>query len=245
MSTTIIGITTSRMKNEVHVQFHESVNALIVKIGSETLEEIGLAVLYLLFKQAFDNEVSALDVIVSSEMSPHIIEYDRSRDGIFRGFSDIVKGFRNHFDPAIREAANKLWKIFLHYGNVTKKQLDAETAAINDFLRELNRPENAAAMAKLNVTEWAVKLAEENDKFQKAMMDRYSELKGNTVFRMRQARVETDRFYRAMVAQIDNNVLTGKMSADNDFIMQWNAIVTRYKNILAQQFGQSHKTKPE
>jgi hypothetical protein len=241
MKTVLIVITTSRMKNEIHAQFYESVNSLIVKISQEALEAYGLAVLYLLFKQAFDNETAALDVIVSSGMSPQIVEYDRSRDSIFRGFSDVVKGFRNHFDPEMREAANKLWKIFLHYGNVTRKQLDAETAAINDILREMNRTENAAAMEKLQVNEWAVKLAEENDRFQSAMMERYSELKGNTVYRMRQARLETDRFYRAMAAQIENNVLTGIMNADDDFIMQWNSVVTRFKNILAQQFGQNQK----
>ena len=224
----------SRMKNEVHVQFHESVNSLIVKAGAETYS---FALLYALYKQAFDNETEALNIIRKSELTAQISEHDRVRDAIYRGFSDTVKGFRNHFEPETREAANRLWNVFVHYGNVAQKPLDAETAAINDILREFSRDGNAAAIDKLKLNDWVTKLSEENAKFHELMMERYGEPAGKTPYRMKTARVETDRYYRAIVAGLENRMMTGEISSDNAFIIEWNAIVSRFKSILAQEFG--------
>ena len=230
----ITGITFSRMKNEVHVQFFESVNSLILKVGAATL---AIELLYALFKQALDNEMESLNIIRKSDMTAKISEQDRVRDAIYRGFSDTVKGFRNHFDAEMREAANRLWSIFLHYGNVTQKPLDAETAAINDILREFERAENVTAIEKLKMGEWVTKLADENGKFHDLMMERYGESLEKTPYRMKTARLETDRFYRAIVAELENQMMTGKINPDNGFIIELNAIVSRFKSILAQEFG--------
>ena len=230
----VTSISLVRMKNEVHVQFHESVISLIVRVNSETY---GFALLYALYKQAFDNETESLNIIRKSELTAQISEQDCLRDAIYRGFSDTVKGFRNHFDADARDAANRLWNIFLHYGNVTRKPFDAETAAINDILREFSLDGNAAAIDKLQMNDWVTKLSEENAKFHELMMERYGEPAGKTPYRMKTARVETDRYYRAIVAELENRMMTGEISADNGFIIEWNAIVSRFKSILAQELG--------
>ena len=233
MKTTQINL--GRMVNEVHAQFHESVKALIEKYGPEALNIVQL---YLLYLQALSNELEALLIIRKSEMTEQISEQDRVRDFIFRGFSDTVKGFRNHFDAEYREAANRLWNVFLHYGNVAAKTFDAQTAATNDMLREFSKPEMQAAFEKLNLKEWCENLDEENKKFQDLMMQRYSETLDKTTFRMRTTRTETDKFYRAIVAQMDNVVLTANNDeVTNDFLTELNAVVKRFKSILAQQIG--------
>ena len=230
----IIDIRLSRMKNEVHVQFHESVNSLMIKAGAETL---AILAFYALYKKALENELESLNIVRKSELTAQISEQDCVRDAIFRGFSDTVKSFRNHFDPDIREAANRLWNVFLFYGNVTRKPLDAETAAINDILREFNSENNNAAIDKLQLNEWTTKLADENAKFHKLMMERYSETLERTSFRMKTTRVETDRYYRAIVAELENLATIGKMKPENPFIIELNAIISRFKSILAQEFG--------
>ena len=227
-----IGLT--KMKNEVHAQFHETVNSLIVKVGAATL---AIELLYALFKQALDNELESLNIIRKSDLTAKISEQDRVRDTIYRGFSDTVKSFRNHFDDDTREAANRLWNIFLHYGNVTQKTLDAETAAINDILRELERIENAVEIDILLLNSWVTKLAYENANFHDLMMERYGESLEKTPYRMKTARRETDKYYRAIVAELENQLMIGKMNADNGFIIELNAIVSRFKGILAQEFG--------
>ena len=228
-------INLSRPKNEQHVQFHESVITLITKTG---IENIPFKPLFELYKTAFDNESEALLIITKSELTAQISEQDRVRDAIFRGFSDSVKGFRNHFDPDKRNAANVLWTLFLHYGNLAQKTLDQETAAVKDFIREFQRPEISSAATQLNVNTWVERLELENNNFHNLMMARYSEVNNKTAFRMKSARVETDKYYRAIVAFLENETLIGNLNPTlNNFITELNAIVTRFKNIMAQEMG--------
>jgi len=235
----IIKINLARMTNEVHVQFHESILTLLERIAPQAL---GAETLFELYRPAFNNEVEALLIIRKSELTAKISEQDRTRDAIFRGLSDTVKGLRNHFDPEVRNDANILWNVFLHYGNITKKTLDAQTAATNDMLRELKKTELIQAIENLKLSEWVEKLDEENQKFHQMMMQRYNEPVGQTQFRMKTARIETDRYYRAIMAHIDNLALTAKNDpALNDIVTEINAIIRRFKNILAQQFGKKLK----
>ena len=235
-SKSIINIRLTGLKNETHVQFHESV----ISLGT-TLEPSNLPFeqLFVRYKQTFDHETEALLLITKSELTGTISEQDGKRDNMFRGFIDTIKGFRNHYETDKRVAANRLWNgVLSHYGNVTKKTMDAETAAIKDIIRELKRPEMVTAINKLNIQGWVTKLEQENDKFHSLMMERYCEATEKTTYRMRTTRVETDKFYRAIVASIENEVLLENVSATlTHFITELNAIVHRYKSILAHEQG--------
>ena len=229
-----LSITLTRMGNEVHTQFHESV---LTAVEQATPQALAIEALHTLYRRAFDEQAAALLIITRSETTALISQQDAVRDSIFRGFSDTVKGLRNHFDSRTREHANRLWNVFLHYGNIARKTLDAQTAATNDILREFERPDIAEAISALNVADWRDRLDEENRKFHQLMMQRYSEQAALTTVRMRTARTETDRFYRAVTNQIDNQVLTGANDSAAAFVNELNAIIRRYKSILAQQFA--------
>ena len=225
-----------KMRNEVHAQFHENSNTLI---GNLEPTELPFQKLIVAYKQTFDHESEALLIDTKSEKTAEIVEQDRVRDSIFRGFTDTVKGLRNHYDTEIRVGANRLWNsIFLHYGNITTKTYDAETAAINDFLREIKRPEFVVVTNKLKVQDWVAKLEEENNKFHTLMMERYCEVTERTVYRMKTARVETDKFYRAIVSSVEAEVLLGNVTETlTHFITELNAIIHRFKSIMAQEQG--------
>ena len=231
----IIIINLARMVNEIHVQYHEVVRTFLERIN---LLELGLKPLFDLYLSAFNNEQEALLLIRKSELTARVSEQDRARDAIYRGFSDTVKGLRNHFDPEVHEPANRLWSVFLHYGNITQKTFDAQTAATNDMLRELRQPEMQQIIDDLNLTGWVEKMDEENQKFHQLMMQRYNEPTMQTPYRMKTARLETDKYYRAITVHIDNLALTANDDENlNHIITELNAIVKRFKNILAQQFG--------
>jgi hypothetical protein len=222
------------LKNETHVQFSESANALFVKYNPQAL---GIAPLYALFKTAFDREIEALDFMRKSEITARIFEQDRVRDRIFRGFSDMVKGAMNHFDPACSEAAARLYSLFRHYGNIAQKTFDDETAAINDLLRELREEGFAAAVALLGLTRWQEKLREENDRFARLMMDRYRETAQKTPYRMTAARRDTDRYYHAIISQLENISLAATANI-SELVRELNAVTDRFKSILAQERGE-------
>ena len=236
---TITNITVGHMTNEVHVQFHTSVMMLVERLAPKFP-----VALHEQYKKALDNEKEALLIITKSEMTVQIADQDKVRDDVFRGFSNTVKGCRNHFDPGMRVPANLLWNVFLHYGDLTRKSLDAQTAATEDLLREFERDDLKKAIEHLNLNDWCTKLDEENRKVQQLMMDRYTEKAGQTTLRMKTARVETDKFYRAITADLHYQTLIGNSDAAlAELTGELNAIVKRYKDILAQQFGKKNKVK--
>jgi hypothetical protein len=234
MNKVIISINLRALKNETHVQFNENIDGTFVKHNPDAL---GIGYLYNPYKIALNNETQALDFITKSEITVKITELDRDRDYTFRGFLDTIKGARNHFDPECVIAANLLYAIFNHYGNIARKTLDDETAAINDLVRELDLPVNAQAVALLNLTAWRNKLVEENNRFASLMTERYVETADRTPFRMRTTRLETDKYYHAIVAQIENQVLGG-IAVNEVFIKEMNAVIERFKRILTQEIGE-------
>ena len=55
---------------------------------------------------------------------------------------------------------------------------------------------------------------------------------------MKTARVETDKFYRGMIMFFESRLLAGDLNpAFNAFITELNAVVKRFKDLLAQEFG--------
>ena len=235
----IVPINIARLKNELHAQFHENVLILVEKSTAAALE---IEIKYAAYKKALENELQALLIIRKSELTAKIAEQDHIRDGVFRGFSDAVKSFRNHFDADVRMAANLLWNVFLHYGNITQKTFNAQTAATNDLLREFERPDLTAAINVLNVNDWVEKVREDNQKFNDLIMQRNDELSERTTFRMNTARLETDKYYRVITSHFDNIATMDESNERiNDFVSKLNLLIKQYKNILAQEFGRKNK----
>ncbi|MDR2804742.1 MAG: DUF6261 family protein [Dysgonamonadaceae bacterium] len=240
MKDVIIRIRLQRLKNETHVQFNENVNSVFVKYNPQ---ELGFPALYYPYKSAFDNETKALDFIRKSEITAKIAEQDSRRDQIYRGLVDTVKGEMNHFEPTHVQAAERLYDVFKHYGNIVQKTLDDETAAINDLVRELNLPVNAQAIQLLNLSAWLYRLTEENRLLAQYMTERYVEISERTPLRMKQTRIETDKYYHAIVGQIENQILAGAV-VNPAFIRELNTVIERFKHILAQEINE-HKPKKE
>ena len=239
---TVPSISLNRMKNETHVQFHENNNALIIRFDAE---QLGILSFYAPYQGALGNEREALLLITKSELSPLIAEKDRERGSVYRSFSATVKGLRGHFDPETRQTANSVWALFLHYGNVPDKPLNDETAAIDDIVREFDRPEMAEKLQALQITPWRDKLVELNNEVKQLMRERISESANKTVYRMKTTREETDRYYRAIIAHVNNRLLI-EDAIDENFaacIAEMTENIRKFKTILAQDLGRKKSKK--
>jgi hypothetical protein len=239
MEAGIIRFRYEHLRNEAHVEFHESVDNLFVKYPPESL---GLAPLYAEYKPLLGAEISSLDVMRKSEHTVDLEDQDHKRDGLYRGFDDAVKSSLNHFAPAKLEAARKVQAILDSYGNIAAKPLDQETAAIDDLLRELATPNHAALIATLGLEDWLVELKAENQLFKKLMQERYEETAQRPTIRMRPARADVDKSLRAMQNRVEALVEVNGAASYEAFIRELNAIMERYKNLLAQQQGRNKKS---
>jgi hypothetical protein len=221
------------MKNETHDQFNEDLKVVLVEYNAQ---HAGISPLLEGLSLSLINENEALDFIAKSEVTAKITEQDHVRDKVYRGFVDSIKGAINHFEPANREAAHLILDIVNHFGNIAKKTLDDETAAINDLVRELRQPETFQAIRILGFETWLDRLYQENDLFVQLMKKRYDELSHKTTFRMREARKETDKYYHAIVNYFENQHLAGDTTIE-PFVKKMNVIIDRYKRILAKEIS--------
>ncbi|MDR1331589.1 MAG: DUF6261 family protein [Tannerella sp.] len=235
----IIRINLHHLKNETHVEFNENTDRVFLKYNPQAL---GIGPLYDHYKTAFGHETEALDFIRRSEITQKIARQDHVRDGIFRGLVDTVEAAMHHFDAAYVEAANAINNLIKRYGNISKKTLDDETAAIDDLLRELQQPALAQAVAQIGLGLWRDKLAQENTTLKQLMTQRYDETAAKTPYRMKDARRETDRYYLAIINRIEGEHLAG-VAVNDAFVRELNAVIERFKHILAQEIGE-HKPKP-
>jgi hypothetical protein len=233
----IIRLSYESLRNEVHVEYNDTIDGIVIKHNPQTL---GILPLYTPYKTAVDVETGALDVIRKSGYTGKISDQDQVRDDIFRGLVESVQSSCHHFNPDKRKAAGKIIVVLDHYGNIAAKAFDQETAAIDDLLRELN-DNHAADVQLLSLTEWLVQLDAENQTFKRLMSERYVEVAQRPATRMKAARAETDKALRAMLHTVEALVTVNGVDAYQSFINELNAVSERYKNQLAQASGRRTK----
>ncbi|MDR0419928.1 MAG: DUF6261 family protein [Prevotellaceae bacterium] len=242
MKSKIVRFPYESLRNEVHVAYHTDVDALFDIYAPEKLNIVPQ---YNSYKTAYNDEIAALDIVLKSELTAEIEKQDIVRDTIYRGFTDAVKSATRHFNADKRAAAARVENIVAHYGNIVTRTLDAETAAIDDLLRELKMSAYPADIAALALGDWLVQLDTENATFKTLMQERYAEAASRTTLRMRPARKATDAAFRAMISQVEALVLVNGETGYDKFISELNVISERFRNILAQEKGKRNGKNKE
>ncbi|MDR2906682.1 MAG: DUF6261 family protein [Bacteroidales bacterium] len=228
----------ANLRNEVHVQLHENFIALVAK---HKVEELGIKAIYDPYVRLFDDEKSALDRIIKSDLTDEILALDAKRDQLFRGFVDAVKSGLNHYDATKVAGAERINFILARYGNIAARPLDQETAAINDLIRELQESPTSEQALALGVGEWVKYLFEANEEFEELMRLRYSETAKRPTINMRQTRGSVDKLFRAMLDLLEALIMVNGNEDFKTFIAELNAVMQRYENILASQKGRNAK----
>jgi hypothetical protein len=236
----------TRLRNEVHVEMHVETYEIIKKYGAGSLGITELLSSYYL--PALDAETSILDEMKKSEYTADIKAQDVVRDSTVHGFTGAVRALTHHPDEATRRKALKIQAILEHYGNLAQRGYSAQTAAIDDVLRELRTTEHLALVTALNLEMWLELLDAENTKFSKLVLARYGEAVNRPNFDMKTARANMDNALRAVLDRIEAMItLTGitYTPALKPFAAEWNDLATRYKHTLAQEQGRRDAKKDE
>jgi hypothetical protein len=240
MITIITRFSYEHLRNEAHVEFHTTFNSLVER---STPAELGITPLYNAYKPLYEQEVSALDQIRKSVLTPVIEEHEKDRDQLFRGFSEAVKSHLHHYDESKREGARKIEVLLEHYGNVTAKSYDEETAAIEDLHRELVKEENAVILTALGLAEWEAHLVQASRTFNELLIARYDEVAKRPDLHMKSIRAEVDKVFRAILNLLESLVRVNGPDTNKDFLAELNAVMKRYKDILAQESGRRSPKK--
>ncbi|MDR2469669.1 MAG: DUF6261 family protein [Tannerella sp.] len=227
----------TNLRNEAHVEFHETSDVVIIKYDPSTL---GVSTQYQIYKQLLTAEISVLDVIHKSEYTKEIEDQNQVRGRTFRGLSDTAKSGLYHFNEDKRRASQKVDVVLGHYGNITAKTFDEKTAAIDDLLRELEESCPGEIMI-LNLNEWMDQLRQENQRFKELMAERYAEAAQRPIIRMKDARAAVDKAFRELLNHVEASIVINGLTGYEAFVHEMNAISERYKALLARSAGRRKK----
>ncbi len=230
------------LDNEKHVQYHETARQIMVKYN---VEELGIKKAFDVYEPLLNTEVSLLDQLRKSGLTPEMEAMDKRRDELFNGFSSIVKACLVHYDADKRAAAEKVALIVKNYGAVASKPLDKETAAIEDLHRELMAPLTHTCVDQLGLAQWLAHMVDANRMFNDLMMQRYSETAQRPTETMKTARKKVDDAFRDVLNLIDALQLVNSTDANAALIAELNAVSKRYADIMAQQKGTRDARKKE
>jgi hypothetical protein len=226
-------ITTQRLRNNEHFQFHTEFRDLVTGARPEMLNIEDSFETYLV---CYANEDVAFQKIVKSATTAEIEAADKSRDQIYRGMADTNKAAVNHFDGEISAAARRLKIVFDTYGNLSAKPLNEETSAIYNLLQELTG-NYAADVQKVGLSAWVTQLDVENKAFDALMKSRVDEQAAKTELKMKQTRNDTDKAYAVIVERINALIVVEGAANYETFVRKLNIVINTYKNLLAQRKG--------
>lgn len=233
----ILYLKSTRLHNEEHFQFHTE---FVSQIDKTTPAELGIETQYSAYKPLHANEFEALSFIRKSHITDELADADNLRDFTFRGLSDSVKAGGNHFNPLVRHAAARVQVVFDHYGNLTIKSYDDETASINKFVSEL-KVNYASDVIILGIADWLDELQSNNDAFVELQQSRNSKEAEKTQLRMRQVRLEVDAAFRTITNRINALIIVNGEGAYKSFVNELNTQVEKYNNNLAIRLGHNAK----
>lgn len=234
-------ITFQRMRHGLHREYHKSVVYLIDKMPSEVLAVIPLDAVLPAYRAAVDVEKGTPTVVMQSKYTFPLAETDRDRDQAHSGFVTSVKAMLRHFDQDIRDAAGRVLYVLKHYGRVSRKNYEQETASIRDLLRELDNDDLTKDLHTLRVMEWRDHLEEVNHKFEHLLQQRYDEKAATPVNRIKEVRKDTDRCFRILIEYLEALQKVGKSSPELiSFITMLNALTQSFQHTLTRR-----KSKPK
>jgi hypothetical protein len=235
------------LRNEANAELHRLFSEIVKKYKAGTL---GITDLFnTRYLPALAVLLALLDPLRRSELTVEIEAQDARRDTTLQGLVRTVQGLTYHPDETIRAAAIRVKVLLDHYGNIRERAYNEQSAAIDDLLRELRTAEHAPLIATLGLASWLTALETDNNKFVELVLARHAEAVNRPDVDMKSARATLDAILREILDRIEAQVtLYGMTSASADykpFILEWNDLATRYKNILAQERGRRAKKNDE
>ena len=229
----------TRFRNNEHFQFQTEFKDLVEE---QTPAALKIESQYSNYLPCYADEDTVLQKIVKSATTENIDAADKTRDSTFRGMVDTNRGALNHFDSEVRAAAKRLQVVFDTFGNLAAKPVNEETSAIYNLLQELSANYMADAQ-KVGIVGWGTELDANNKALEALVKSRNDENAAKTELKMKETRVETDKWYTTIVERINALIIVEGADAYEVFVRKLNGYIDKYNDIVAQRYGKAAAKK--
>lgn len=224
-------ISVARMNNGAHYLYNVD---FYNRIDTDTVVKGKLTEVLPTYKQAIDNEDTALKISQKSLNSDKINEYDKQRDSLFMAIKAVVKAQMSVADSEVHAAAVKINQLIKDYQLNVRGQLDKETGLLINIIYDLEN-KYTEEVHKLGLDLFLTQLKESNLNVRNYTDNRNKELLDKPDYKLAEARKVTDAAYQEVVRQINAHaVLEGDTLYKNLITLQNQEIVHYKQQVLKQ-----------
>lgn len=230
--------TPKKLQNSEHFAFFTDVLKLLNEANLAPLKNLKDKIAVDLQK-----EDDAQKQIRKSGHTVQIDELDTHRDEIFRGLVLRLQSEQLSEIASRREAANRLMIVVDTYGNLTKFNLQKETAEIGNLVQDLRSANYQPSMAEISVEDWTDWLDDANNAFDSLYTSRRDDLAAMPDFDMKNIRKTLDDDFaelQKMLSALETLSPTPALAA---LIAKLDTSTERWKETLAQRRGNAAAKK--
>ncbi|MDR3025259.1 DUF6261 family protein [Chryseobacterium sp.] len=192
---------------------------------------------------AFTSKTTELEVLykkaIASDKTQELLLLDEKRDNAVNGIYYFLLSQTYHYDIAKPQKARLLLNNIALYGSgIARLNYQAETATINNFLRDWeNKPELTDAIDYFNLSDWMNELKTANTNFNNVYLSRTQEYGDASPETIRTKREEINTAYYALRDRIDALHLLTESSPSpySTVINHLNALTDQYNILLANR----------
>jgi hypothetical protein len=198
------------------------------------------------FQSKLDATSELFQLEKASPATQALVLLDERRDKAMNGLAANINSFCYHFDVAAVEAANLLTENLNLYGvGIARLNTQAETSTIHGIVNDWeNRPELAAAIAALGLSNWVAELKNANQLFEQKYLQRTREFGAANPDTLKAKREETTAAYYLLRKFIDANAVLNPSAAIEKMINELNALIGQYNELLGNR-SSAPVTEPE
>ena len=223
-----------------HCNFHTQVVSLGEAMDPEALH---ITEIFASYRDAVRNESRIVNRQTAFVATDIMKQADKVRDDMLAVFNAVLNGHQYTHIEAKKAAYNALKAVFAPYRGIRSHEFSRQTAELDGLLTELQKPENAAHVTTLALTQEVEELTVANATFSIEMQKKTMEMAERVPEKdvdTEAARAECDRLYTEMVAIVNAYALIQPSEAINNFVTQLTGIVETFR-LIAANTGKSQK----
>lgn len=220
------------LQNEEHAGFHTYVSEYITEDGNANPR-----VLLQLsdYKLKLAIEKSVLDLIHKNSYTQRVNDADAARDKPIKGFFGVVAGMLHHFNPPMAQAAYNVNLINENFSNITRLSDDKQTQAFDSYIAAIDAA--SADISLLALMDWVTEMKATHAAFLEVVKSRNIEKDDKPNVNMKQARVDTEVAYGALVDRINAFITIEGDALFAPLVTKINGRIDQYINAIAQRKG--------
>jgi hypothetical protein len=142
--------------------------------------------------------------------------------------------------PSRHDRALHVFNLLDSYGNLTRADYDAETAALDSIIVHLRSSDYTNDVVELGLQTWVSDLEEQNSLFKTCVNDTAKEQLQKPGIAPKDARRETDQALRCITDRVNSLVNLNGPDAYTAFAGEFNVLVNHYNTLVREHYGRLH-----